>query len=134
MQSTTASPLETTVTNTDQSVQGIEYLRDVNPAGTVPVLIHNGHPVYESHEQIVYIDQVQIMLPLIFIDITNMAEVLMPGGPKLTPTDPEKKKVMEKWVNQGAMIMRSFTRTIIEAGVPIQTFQRCGQEEPLERS
>ena len=36
----------------------MEYLRDVNPAGTVPVLIHNGHPVYESHEQIVYIDQV----------------------------------------------------------------------------
>ena len=39
--------------------QGLEYLRDVNPAGTVPVLIHNGHPVYESHEQIVYIDQVK---------------------------------------------------------------------------
>ena len=30
----------------------------------------------------------------------------MPGGPKLTPTDPEKRKVMDKWVNQGAMIMR----------------------------
>jgi len=54
----------------------------------VPVLIHNGHPVFESHEQIVYIDQ-----------------VLMPGGPKLTPSDPEKRKVMDKWVNQGAMIM-----------------------------
>lgn len=26
----------------------------VNPAGTVPVLVHNGHPVYESHEQIRY--------------------------------------------------------------------------------
>jgi len=68
--------------------KSVEYLRDVNPAGTVPVLIHNGHPVYESHEQIAYIDQ-----------------VLMPGGPKLTPTDPEKKKVMDKWVDQGAMIM-----------------------------
>ena len=42
----------------DYIFQGLEYLRDVNPAGTVPVLIHNGHPVYESHEQIVYIDQV----------------------------------------------------------------------------
>ena len=30
----------------------------------------------------------------------------MPGGPKLTPSDPEKRKVMDKWVNQGAMIMR----------------------------
>jgi glutathione S-transferase len=26
----------------------------VNPAGTVPVLLHHGHPVYESHEQIRY--------------------------------------------------------------------------------
>ena len=33
----------------------------------------------------------------------------MPGGPKLTPSDPEKKKVMEKWVNQGAMMMRLST-------------------------
>ena len=37
-------------------------------------------------------------------------QVLMPGGPKLTPNDPEKKRVMEKWVNQGAMIMRSVTQ------------------------
>ena len=26
----------------------------VNPGGTVPVLVHDGHPVYESHEQIRY--------------------------------------------------------------------------------
>ena len=44
----------------DYIFQGLEYLRDVNPAGTVPVLIHNGHPIYESHEQIVYIDQVKV--------------------------------------------------------------------------
>ena len=36
----------------------------------------------------------------------------MPGGPKLTPSNPEKKKVMEKWVNQGAMIMRLDIMTI----------------------
>ena len=30
-----------------------EFLK-VNPGFTVPVLIHDGHPVYESHEQIVY--------------------------------------------------------------------------------
>ena len=35
-----------------------DYINNVNPAGTVPVLVHNGHPIYESHEQIVYIDQV----------------------------------------------------------------------------
>ena len=35
-----------------------DFINNVNPAGTVPVLVHNGHPIYESHEQIVYIDQV----------------------------------------------------------------------------
>jgi len=64
-----------------------DYLT-INPAGTVPVLVHNGHPVYESHEQIVYIDQ-----------------VLMPGGPRLTPTDPDKKALMDKWVESGSMIL-----------------------------
>ena len=28
---------------------------NINPGGTVPVLIHHGHPVYESHEQIAYL-------------------------------------------------------------------------------
>ena len=79
----------------------------------MPVLIHNGHPVYESHEQIVYIDQVDFnncgIISSFFL------QVLMPGGPKLTPSEPEKKKVMEKWVNQGAMIMRSAIRIIINS-------------------
>ena len=46
-----------------------------------------GHPIYESHEQIIYIDQ-----------------VLMPGGPKLTPKDPDDKALMEKWLDSGAML------------------------------
>ena len=37
--------------------QSAAYLTHVNPVGTVPVLVHNGHPVYESHEQILYIDR-----------------------------------------------------------------------------
>jgi len=73
-----------------------EYLT-INPAGTVPVLVHKGHPVYESHEQIVYIDQ-----------------VLMPGGPRLTPTDPAKKALMDKWVESGSMFMSE----VIEAPTP----------------
>jgi len=64
-----------------------DYLNNVNPAGTVPVLVHNGHPIYESHEQIMYIDQ-----------------VLMPGGPKLTPNDPDDKALMDKWLESGAMV------------------------------
>ena len=45
----------------------------------------------------------------------------MPGGPKLTPSDPEKKKVMEKWVNQGAMMMRSTTIIINVPSITIVT-------------
>ena len=41
-----------------------DYLSNVNPAGTVPVLVHNGHPVYESHEQILYIDRSESALEL----------------------------------------------------------------------
>ena len=32
---------------------GAKFLA-VNPAGIVPVLVHDGHPVYESHDEIVY--------------------------------------------------------------------------------
>src|SRR6056300_1787094 len=31
-----------------------EFLK-INPSATVPVLLHNGRPIYESHEQIKYI-------------------------------------------------------------------------------
>ena len=65
-----------------------DYLTNVNPAGTVPVLIHNGHPVYESQEQIIYIDN-----------------VLMPKGkPALMPEDPVKKALVHKYVELGAMV------------------------------
>lgn len=63
-----------------------EYLR-ISPEGTVPVLVHNGHPVYESHEIISYID-----------------EVLTPGGPKLIPSDPEKLAIMTKWQDSCSII------------------------------
>ena len=71
----------------DWETKTADYLNNVNPAGTVPVLVHNGHPIYESHEQIAYIDQ-----------------VLMPGGPKLTPSDPDQKALCDKWLESGAML------------------------------
>ena len=66
-------------------------------------LIHKGHPIYKSHEQILYIDQ-----------------VLMPGGPKLTPTDPTKKTLMDKWLESGAMIMSE----VFEASNPWDGFSK----------
>ena len=31
-------------------------------------------------------------------------QVLMPGGPKLTPKDPDDKALMDKWLDSGAMV------------------------------
>ena len=43
-----------------------EFLK-VNPAATAPVLLHNAHPVYESHEQLNYVasvvDQTGLLVP-----------------------------------------------------------------------
>ncbi len=54
----------------------------VNPGGTVPVLVHNGHPVYESHEQIRY-----------------AADHAPPGSPRLVPEDPADREEMQRWVD-----------------------------------
>jgi hypothetical protein len=51
----------------------------VNPGGTVPLLVHGGHPIYESHEQIRY-----------------AAQYTPPGGPSLVPDDPELRAEMER--------------------------------------
>jgi len=58
------------------------HLLAVNPAGTVPVLVHNGHPVYESHEQIRY-----------------AAQHAPAGSAHLVPEDPELRMQMEQWVD-----------------------------------
>jgi glutathione S-transferase len=54
----------------------------VNPAGTVPVLVHRGHPIYESHEQIRY-----------------AAAHAPPGSPSLVPADRGLKEAMERWID-----------------------------------
>lgn len=78
----------------------------VNPAGTVPVLLHDGHPVYESHEQIRY-----------------AARFAAEGAPSLVPDEPELHRKMEDWVDRA-----SLTDPVAEpdatAGnaIPAQTF------------
>lgn len=64
---------------------GRAFLR-VNPAGTVPVLLHHGHPVYESHEQIRY-----------------AAERAAAGAPMLIPADPGRRAEMEAWVDRASL-------------------------------
>jgi glutathione S-transferase len=64
---------------------GRAYLA-VNPAGLVPVLVHQGHPVYESHEQIRY--------------ATDHAP---PGSPALVPDDPARREEMQRWVDRASL-------------------------------
>jgi len=58
----------------------------VNPGGTVPVLVHDGHPVYESHLQIRY-----------------AAEHAPEGAPSLVPSDPALRAQMEEWIERSSI-------------------------------
>jgi glutathione S-transferase len=58
----------------------------VNPAGTVPVLVHRGHPIYESHEQIRY-----------------AAVHAPPDSPSLVPDDPALRAEMERWIDASSL-------------------------------
>ena len=58
----------------------------VNPGALVPVLVHNGHPIYESHEQLAY----------------AAAHSADPNA--LVPDDDERRAVMERWVHLSSLI------------------------------
>ena len=58
----------------------------VNPGGTVPVLVHEGHPIYESHEQIRY-----------------AADHAPPGSPKLVPDEPALHDEMQRWIDRSSL-------------------------------
>lgn len=62
-----------------------EFLK-VNPGFTVPVLLHEGHPVYESHEQIVY-----------------AAEHAGAKGAELLGATPAQRAEVARWVDFGAI-------------------------------
>ena len=58
----------------------------VNPGATVPVLLHNGSPIYESHEQLKYV-----------------AEQVDSEG-LLVPRNAEQLAIMEHWVDKTSLI------------------------------
>jgi len=58
----------------------------VNPAGLVPVLVHRGHPVYESHEIIRY-----------------AADHGPQTGPTLVPSDSAREAEMQQWVDRASL-------------------------------
>jgi glutathione S-transferase len=79
----------------------------VNPAGTVPVLVHEGHPVYESHDQIVY-----------------AAERAGERGEELLPADPEGEALVEHWTDCASLVGNALGGSERRAGhcVPGLTF------------
>ena len=58
----------------------------VNPAGLVPVLVHDGHPIYESH------------------DILRYAATHARAGDHLTPADPAARADMERWIDRSSLV------------------------------
>jgi len=58
----------------------------VNPAGLVPVLVHRGHPIYESHDQIRY-----------------AAENAPTGTAQLIPQEEEARAKMQHWVDAASL-------------------------------
>ena len=58
----------------------------VNPAALVPLLVHNGHPIFESHEQLAYTSQHS------------------PEPDKLVPKDPVLRERMDTWVYKTSLI------------------------------
>lgn len=58
----------------------------VNPAGLVPVLVYQGHPVYESHEQIAF------------------AAARSDDPNRLVPRDPDQRKRMDDWVRRTSLV------------------------------
>ena len=58
----------------------------VNPAAVVPVLIHRGHPVYESH------------------DIIRYAADHSDSPAELVPADPARRATMQTWVDRASLV------------------------------
>jgi ganglioside-induced differentiation-associated protein 1 len=58
----------------------------VNPAALVPVLVHDGHPVYESH------------------DILQYAAAHAPTGRGLTPADEATRALMQRWIDKSSLV------------------------------
>ncbi|MFT4571975.1 MAG: glutathione S-transferase [Hyphomicrobiaceae bacterium] len=96
-------------------------LLTVNPGGTVPVLLHDGHPVYESHEQIRY-----------------AARFAPRHAPSLVPNDPRERAAMEKWIDLSSLTSDPLNNGHKSAGnaVPGQTlplFATMIEEIPYSR-
>jgi len=94
----------------------------VNPGGVVPVLVHEGHPVYESHDQIRY-----------------AAAHAPPGAPSLVPADPTIHAEMQRWVDRASIVgddpihTTRVSAAACSAGLTIPLFAAMIPEIPTRR-
>lgn len=58
----------------------------VNPAALVPVLLHDGHPIYESHDILLY----------------AAAHARTPNA--LTPSDAATRALMQRWIDKSSLV------------------------------
>ena len=63
-----------------------DYLK-INPGATVPVLLHKGRPIYESHEQIYY-----------------LSKNLDSPSQNLIPKEAAERNMMDYWVEKSSLI------------------------------
>ena len=72
------------------------FLR-INPGATVPVLLHEGYPIYESHEQIYYLTKES-------------------SSSFIIPSAENDKKTMDYWVKKSSMVGDPMENQDIYAG------------------
>lgn len=97
---------------------GREFLA-VNPSGLVPVLVHNGRPIYESHEQLSYLTK-HASNPLL-LSVSDNDE----SGAESSAENRAKKSLMNEWVEKTSLIGDDPTKALdISAGntIPGLTF------------
>ena len=77
-------PIDLIETGTYETISP-HYLK-INPAGLLPTLVHNGHPVYESDDILAY-----------------AADHAPEDAPSLVPEDDSQRAEMQSWVDKGSI-------------------------------
>lgn len=93
----------------------------VNPAALVPVLVHDGHPVYESHDILIYAAR----------HSTN--------PPALVPDDPATRSLMQHWIDRSSLTGDEPTLTLAASagncvpGLTVPLFAAMIRDIPTHR-
>lgn len=93
----------------------------INPAGLVPVLVHNGHPIFESH------------------DILSYAARYARSEGNLIPSDADDAEIMQRWIDKSSLTGDDPTRAASASagncipGLTLPLFAAMMQNIPAHR-